>query len=204
MILFGPPGAGTPHLATPCSFAQQSPQHRTSRFMGCLSASSASRSYISPPPPHPLPRATPRWAPCTHPAIACSRRSAAHGMHTIGVAKAPDSPSLVLELVFSSPNGSYHASAKQDGSREEKEGEGEGWRERERRRRRRITRCRDAAFNTASDLVPLPLPGKGTHGPKIVEKLSIPQLSTGDMLRAAVAAGTEVGKQAKAVMDSGG
>ena len=45
--------------------------------------------------------------------------------------------------------------------------------------------------------------GKGTHAPKIVDKLSIPQLSTGDMLRAAVAAGTEVGKTAKAAMDSG-
>lgn len=49
-----------------------------------------------------------------------------------------------------------------------------------------------------------PPPGKGTHGPKIVDKLNIPQLSTGDMLRAAVSAGTEVGKQAKAVMDAGG
>ena len=46
--------------------------------------------------------------------------------------------------------------------------------------------------------------GKGTHGPKVVEALNIPQLSTGDMLRAAVSAGTEVGKQAKAVMESGG
>jgi hypothetical protein len=34
--------------------------------------------------------------------------------------------------------------------------------------------------------------GKGTHAPKIVERCSTPQLSTGDMLRAAVAAGTEV------------
>ncbi|EKX37616.1 hypothetical protein GUITHDRAFT_154931, partial [Guillardia theta CCMP2712] len=45
---------------------------------------------------------------------------------------------------------------------------------------------------------------KGTHGPKIVESRNIPQLSTGDMLRAAVAAGTDVGKKAKAIMDSGG
>ena len=46
--------------------------------------------------------------------------------------------------------------------------------------------------------------GKGSQAPKIVDTLSIPQLSTGDMLRAAVAAGSEVGKQAKGVMESGG
>mmetsp|Transcript_85682 Transcript_85682/g.125403 ORF Transcript_85682/g.125403 Transcript_85682/m.125403 type:complete len:230 (-) Transcript_85682:537-1226(-) len=46
--------------------------------------------------------------------------------------------------------------------------------------------------------------GKGTHAPKIVSQMSIPQLSTGDMLRAAVAAGTEVGQKAKGIMDSGG
>jgi adenylate kinase len=46
--------------------------------------------------------------------------------------------------------------------------------------------------------------GKGTHAPKIVDTYKTPQLSTGDMLREAVAAGTEVGKQAKAVMESGG
>ena len=45
--------------------------------------------------------------------------------------------------------------------------------------------------------------GKGSQAPKIVEALKIPQLSTGDMLRAAVAAGSEVGKQAKDVMASG-
>ena len=46
--------------------------------------------------------------------------------------------------------------------------------------------------------------GKGTHAPKIVDLLGIPQLSTGDMLRAAVSAQTEVGKQAEAVMKAGG
>ena len=46
--------------------------------------------------------------------------------------------------------------------------------------------------------------GKGTHGPKIEHMLGVPQLSTGDMLRAAVAAQTDVGKKAQAVMKAGG
>ena len=46
--------------------------------------------------------------------------------------------------------------------------------------------------------------GKGTQAQRIVANHGIPQLSTGDMRRAAVAAQTEVGKKAKAVMDAGG
>ena len=45
--------------------------------------------------------------------------------------------------------------------------------------------------------------GKGTQAQLLVARLEIPQVSTGDMLRAAVAAGSEVGRQAKAYMDAG-
>lgn len=46
--------------------------------------------------------------------------------------------------------------------------------------------------------------GKGTQSERIVQRFRIPQLSTGDMLRAAVAAETPVGMEAKAIMESGG
>jgi len=45
--------------------------------------------------------------------------------------------------------------------------------------------------------------GKGTQAKFITEKFNIPQISTGDMLRAAITAGTELGKEAKKVMDQG-
>ncbi|MEW6108161.1 MAG: adenylate kinase [Nitrospirota bacterium] len=52
-------------------------------------------------------------------------------------------------------------------------------------------------------LLGAPGAGKGTQAKKLIEKYTIPQISTGDILRKAVADGTPLGKEAKAVMDRG-
>lgn len=52
-------------------------------------------------------------------------------------------------------------------------------------------------------LLGAPGAGKGTQAKKLIEKYSIPQISTGDILRQAVADGTPLGKEAKSYMDKG-
>jgi adenylate kinase len=52
-------------------------------------------------------------------------------------------------------------------------------------------------------LLGAPGSGKGTQSKLLIEKYNIPQISTGDLLRAAVAAGSDLGRKAKAAMDAG-
>ena len=52
-------------------------------------------------------------------------------------------------------------------------------------------------------LLGAPGSGKGTQSAKLVERYDVPQVSTGDLLRNAVAEQTELGKKAKAAMDAG-
>ena len=52
-------------------------------------------------------------------------------------------------------------------------------------------------------LLGAPGSGKGTQGQRLMARLNVPQISTGDLLRAAVAEGTELGRKAKTAMDAG-
>ena len=53
-------------------------------------------------------------------------------------------------------------------------------------------------------LLGAPGAGKGTQAKMLIEKFKIPQISTGDILRKAVADGTPLGREAKVIMDQGG
>jgi adenylate kinase len=67
-----------------------------------------------------------------------------------------------------------------------------------------VNHSKNKELNMRLILLGAPGAGKGTQAQYICEKFSIPQISTGDMLRAAVKAGTPMGLEAKKVMDAGG
>jgi adenylate kinase len=67
----------------------------------------------------------------------------------------------------------------------------------------RRTRCAELPHRNIIFVGP-PGAGKGSVAPKMVDKYCICHLSTGDMLRAQVTAGTELGLKAKDIMNSGG
>jgi hypothetical protein len=70
------------------------------------------------------------------------------------------------------------------------------------------TKCQIYCLNEdvfyAHYLTRTPGAGKGTQAQLICKRYNVPQISTGDMLRAAIREGTELGLQAKSVMDNGG
>lgn len=66
-----------------------------------------------------------------------------------------------------------------------------------------VVKNEDGGFIVNLILMGLPGAGKGTQADKIVEKYNIPHISTGDMFRAAIKEGTELGLEAKSYMDAG-
>ncbi len=66
-----------------------------------------------------------------------------------------------------------------------------------------LIRLSEGALRMNIVLMGLPGAGKGTQADKIVEKYDIPHISTGDMFRAAIKGGTELGLKAKSFMDQG-